>query len=123
TPVNEGSAQDVKQFGHIAGPKSGFVEQVYFLQPLADSAGKTVALIHDKAAENGVSMRWSLKELPYLTLWKNTGAVEDGYVVGIEPGTSFPNTRKFERQFGRVPKVAAGATHTMTIDFAIHPSA
>jgi hypothetical protein len=123
TPVNEGSAQDVKRYGDIAGPKSGFVEQVYFLEPLGDSAGKTIALLHDKAAESGVSMRWSLKELPYLTLWRNTGALEDGYVIGIEPGTSYPNTRKREREAGRVPKLAAGASHTMTIDFAIHPSA
>jgi galactose mutarotase-like enzyme len=123
TPVNAYSAKDVRDFGHVAGPISGAIEQVYFLHPLPDKDGNAVALIHDPTKNHGVSMRWSVKQLPYLTLWKNTAAVEDGYVVGIEPGTSFPNTRKLERQMGRVPKLAAGASHVMTIDFAVHPGA
>ena len=28
---------------------------------------------------------------------------------------------RVERKFGRVPKLAAGASHRMAIDFAIHP--
>jgi hypothetical protein len=58
-----------------------------------------------------------------LTLWKNLAAKEDGYVTGIEPGTNFPNNRRVERKFGRVPKLAPGASRTMTLDFAIHVGA
>jgi Domain of unknown function (DUF4432) len=64
-------------------------------------------------------MKYAKKELPYLTLWKNTGAEEDGYVIGIEPGSSFPNQRKIERQAGRVPTLAGGASHTMRMDFTL----
>ncbi len=120
TPVNAHSAKDVKTYGLIGEPTSGAIEQVYFMEPLAGKDGRALAVIHDKAADAGVSMRWPVKQLPYLTLWKNTAAVEDGYVVGIEPGTSFPNTRRAERQAGRVPTLAAGAAHVMTIDFAVH---
>jgi hypothetical protein len=123
TPVNAHSAKDAKTFGAIAGPTPGIIEQAYFMYPIASSDGTAMALLHTKAKNEGMSMRWSVKQLPYLTLWKNTAAVEDGYVIGIEPGTSFPNTRKVERQAGRVPKLAGGASHTMAIDFAVHVGA
>jgi hypothetical protein len=119
-PVNAHSAKDAKTYGDIAGPTPGIIEQAYFFDPLADSDGRATALIHNKDKSQGVSMRWAVKQLPYLTLWKNTAAVEDGYVVGIEPGTSFPNTRRVERKAGRVPKLAGRDSHTMAIDFRIH---
>ncbi len=108
-PVNAHSAKDVKHYGDIAGPTPGIIEQAYFFDPLADKAGRATALIHNKDKSQGVSMQWAVKQLPYLTLWKNTAAIQDGYVVGIEPGTSFPNTRRVERKAGRVPKLAGGA--------------
>jgi hypothetical protein len=58
--------------------------------------------------------------LPYLTQWKNTNAVGEGYVTGIEPGTSFPHNRRVERQHGRVPKLAAGESRNFEIDYTIH---
>jgi hypothetical protein len=64
-------------------------------------------------------MSWRLDQLPYVTLWKNTTALEEGYVTGIEPGTGFPMNRRIERHFGRVPKLKANETRTMRIDYAI----
>ena len=119
-PVNAHSAKDVKAFGDIAGPTPGIIEQAYFFHPIAGKNGETLALLHNKAKDEGLSMRWSVKELPYLTLWKNTAAIEDGYVIGIEPGTSFPNMRRVERKAGRVPRLEGGKSHTMRIDFAVH---
>ena len=58
--------------------------------------------------------------MPFSTLWKNTAAEKDGYVSGLEPGTNFPNNRRIERKFGRVPKLAAGASRRFAIDFALH---
>jgi hypothetical protein len=120
TPVNAHSAKDAKTVGDIAGPTPGIIEQAYFLVPIAGNDGNSLALVHNKAKDQGLSMRWSVKQLPYLTLWKNTAAVEDGYVIGVEPGTSFPNTRRLERKAGRVPTLAGGRSHMMAIDFAVH---
>ena len=58
-----------------------------------------------------------------MTLWKNTNAEAEGYVTGLEPGTNFPSNRRIEREHGRVPKLAAGASHSATIDFTIHTNA
>ena len=62
----------------------------------------------------------NLTELPYLTIWKNTAAKEDGYVTGIEPATGYPFNRKVERKYGRVPRIDTGETRTFTLDFGIH---
>src|SRR5204862_1297365 len=103
----------------FAGPMPGYVEQVYLMRPLADKDGRVHVLVHNAKADRGMVMTYAKKELPYLTLWKNTGADADGYVIGIEPGSSFPNMRKVERAAGRVPKLDGGASHTMRMEFSL----
>jgi hypothetical protein len=119
TPYNANAAKDVKTWNTFAGPNSGYVEQVYLLRPLDDDEGNVKVLLHNAMGNRGVVLNYAKKELPYLTLWKNTGAEADGYVIGVEPGVSFPNGRKVERQAGRVPKLAGGASHTMRMDFTL----
>ena len=41
-------------------------------------------------------------------MWRNTAALEDGYVTGLEPATNFPNFKSFERQQGRVRLLPPG---------------
>src|SRR6185312_4381578 len=82
-------------------------------------AGNVRVLLANAKANRGVLMTYAKKELPYLTLWKNTGAEADGYVIGIEPGSSFPNRRKVERDAGRVPSLAGNGRHTMRMDFSL----
>ena len=120
TPFNDNAAKGVRQYTEFAGPKLGFIEQVYCLRPLADADGRTIAMLRNKAKDRAVSVSFSPKELPYLTLWKNTAAEKDGYVTGIEPGTNYAYNRRIERKAGRVPRLAPGASHAMAIDFAIH---
>ena len=45
------------------------------------------------------------------TLWKNTTSLNDGYVTGIEPGTSYPMLRSIERKGGRVPVLKGGQSY------------
>ena len=120
-PMNAHAAKSIADYARYAGPTPGFVEQVYCLIPRADEGGRSLIALRNAAGDRAVSMAFSVKELPYVTLWKNTVAEGEGYVTGLEPGTNFPNHRRIERKLGRVPKLAPGATHTATIDFAIHP--
>jgi hypothetical protein len=59
-------------------------------------------------AERGLVVRLNRNELPCFTVWKNTAALEDGYVTGLEPATNYPNFKSFERQQGRVKVLAPG---------------
>ena len=122
TPVNAYSAKHIRQFDTYAAPTPGFAEQVYFLEPLADDGGRTTIMLQNAAADRGVSMSFALAQLPCLTLWKNTGAIADGYVTGLEPGAGFPNPRRIEREAGRVPVLAPGEERRFATDFALHAS-
>jgi hypothetical protein len=119
-PFNEHAAKSNDTYSRYAGPTPGFIEQVYCLMPLADSKGRTLIALRNRAGDRAVSMAFSVTDLPYVTLWKNTPAEGEGYVTGLEPGTNFPNNRRVERKHGRVPKLVPGGTHWASIDFAIH---
>jgi hypothetical protein len=119
-PINDQAAKAIDGYTTYAGPTSGFIEQVYLLWPIADAAGRTGVLLRSAAGDRAASIHWSTRELPYLTLWKNTAAVADGYVTGLEPGTDFPYNRKVERQAGRLSRLAPGETRRFTLDFGVH---
>jgi hypothetical protein len=123
TPFNAHAAKGVREFDTYGEPTKGFVEQVYCLYPYADARGQTMLLLQNAAADRAVSMSFALEQLPYVTLWKNTNAKEEGYVTGLEPGTGFPYTRRLERQAGRVPKLKPGETRAFTIDFGMYSGA
>jgi len=120
TPMNEHAARYIDSWQTYLGPTKGFTEQVYLLEPLGDGNSSTMALLVNKDADRATSVRWNVNELPYLTIWKNTAAEEEGYVTGIEPATGFPFNRLVERKYGRVPKLSAGETRSFTLDFGIH---
>jgi galactose mutarotase-like enzyme len=123
TPMNAHAAKSVNDWASYAGPTPAFVEQVYCLRPIAGPDGQTLIALQNKAADRAVSMAYSVKDLPYLTQWKNTAAEPEGYVTGLEPGVNFPNPRRIERKLGRVPRIAAGASYTASIEYAIHTDA
>jgi hypothetical protein len=123
TPFNARAAEDVATYAAYGGPVRGFIEQVYNLHPFADSGGHSVVMLRNPAGDRAVSMGFAVAELPYVTLWKNLTALEEGYVTGIEPGTGFPYPRRVEREAGRVPKLKPGETRHFAIDVGLHITA
>lgn len=119
TPFNAHAAAGVKNYGVYKAPTTGYVERVYLMKLFADKNQQTRIVLRNRDADQGVSMAWSVAQLPYLTVWKNTGAVQDGYVTGLEPGTNYPNNRSVERRFGRVPKLKPGVRYEMAITFGL----
>ena len=120
TPMYANAARSLDSWNTYLGPTKGYVEQVYLLEALGDENSSTMALLVNQNADLATSVRWNVTELPYLTIWKNTAAVEDGYVTGIEPATGFPFNRMVERKYGRVPKLDAGESRSFTLNFGIH---
>jgi hypothetical protein len=120
TPFNAHAAKDVATYADYAGPVRGFIEQVYNLHPFADDQGRSVVMLSNAARDRAVSMGFAVAELPYVTLWKNLTALEEGYVTGLEPGTGFPYPRRIEREAGRVPRLKPGETRRFAIDVALH---
>lgn len=117
-PMNAHAADGLPEYATYAGPTEGYIEEVYLMHPYADDEGMTAVLLRNAAGDRGAAIRYSTRQLPYLTLWKNTAAVEDGYVTGIEPATGFPFHRKEERAAGRLPVLEAGASREFTLEFS-----
>lgn len=118
-PMNGNARDAIEGWSRYLGPTPGFSEEVYLIEPHADEAGRTSVLLVAPGGEVGTTVSWILEELPYFTQWKNTAALEDGYVTGLEPGTGFPFNRRVEREAGRVPVLAPGTSRTFTLDYAV----
>jgi hypothetical protein len=118
-PFNAHAAKSLNSFAEYIAPTKGFVEQVYGIIPLADANNKTTAMLHNAAGDKAVTMTYDVTQLPYFSLWKNTTALEEGYVTGLEPGTGFPPNRSIERKAGRVPKLKPNETRQFAIEVAI----
>ena len=124
TPRDARAAEgDIAKWNEYLPPTAGYNEQVFLLQLLGDEKGNSEILLKNKAGDRGVSLAFSLQDLPYTTVWKNTAARENGYVTGLEPGTNFPNNRKFERENGRVPKLKGGESYHMSLTITVHTAA
>jgi uncharacterized protein DUF4432 len=120
SPISDRAAEGMDTLETCAGPVAGFAEQVYCYDPAADASGRTLAMLYNRAADRGLVVRFNRGELPCFTVWKNTAALEDGYVTGLEPATNFPNFKTFERRQGRVPQLAPGGKWQATWSLEVH---
>jgi hypothetical protein len=122
-PRSDRAAEGVDAWDSYGNEEPGFAEQVYFFNLLADKQDQTQVLLKNAHSMQGVSLRFSTRQLPCFVVWKNTTAAADGYVTGLEPGTNFPNPRSFEAEQGRVIKLEPGETAKFEIALDIHPDA
>ncbi len=120
-PINDQSSSAyIHQYNMYGPPTKGFAEKVFISTLRADRNKKTRVLLKNKARNRGVSIRWNVEKLPCFTIWKNTAAEADGYVTGLEPGTSFPFPRPVERAAKRIPKIKPKQSIQMPLEFTLH---
>lgn len=108
SPFNARALQGLSEWAEMPAPKMGFDEEVFNIRTLGDSQGDTLVMLRNADADRAVALHFKLDQLPVLTLWKNTDTPEQGYVVGLEPGTSFAYNRRYQRDLGLVPVIGAG---------------
>jgi hypothetical protein len=96
-------------------PRAGYKMQVWLTKLNGDGTGMTKLLLKNREENLGFSYTYSLQQIPYLTVWKNLVALEDGYVTGIEPGTAYPNHRNIERKNGHYPPLKPGESRAFQI--------
>jgi hypothetical protein len=115
-PLSKVAAEaGIETWNIIPPPAPGSAEQVYVADLLADDAGNTRVLVRGLAENEAVGVKWSKSALPCFTLWRNTPAESDGYVIGLEPGTNFPNVRSFEQKHGRAVTLKSGEKWRSTV--------
>ena len=120
-PRNARAAEEgMSGWDQYTGPHGGeYTEQVYMMELFGDEAGMTEAMLKSADGSKALEVSFNLQQLPYMTLWKNEGPAQSGYVTGLEPGTSYPHPKPFERAAGRVPKLAGGASHRARVTFTV----
>lgn len=120
SPRDERAAEGVDAWSVYRSPERGYSEQVYFFRPLSDDRGFGHALLRNDRDQTGLHVSFQTSTLPYLAVWKNTQASEDGYVTGLEPCTDLPNHRSYERKQGRLKTIPPGDTviHELEISVA-----
>jgi hypothetical protein len=122
-PRNARAAEGIDAFHKYQGPTPGYEEQVYFFDLIPDAQNETLALLRTASGESGVSLHFDRDQLPCFSVWKCTQAIADGYVTGLEPGTNFPNFRAFEREQGRIVRLAPGETYNARLRVEAHDTA
>jgi galactose mutarotase-like enzyme len=105
-PRDARATEGIGHYNTYSGPSAGYVEQVYW-----HILNAGLAVLRNSTGDRAAVLRFNKNQMPYFTQWKNTGALEDGYVTGLEPGTNFPNSRTFEREQGRVVKIEPGQSY------------
>lgn len=118
-PRDPRAAEGAADWDMYGPPQAGYAEQCYFLRMHAGEDGRTAVALVGPDEKHAATIRYAVEQLPAFTLWKNTGAAEDGYVTGLEPGTDYPNTRMFERSKGRVIELAGGQTYETELTFGL----
>lgn len=121
-PRDPRAAEDITEWSRFSGPTPGYAEQVYFAEPVSDASGHGLAVLRAPDGAAAVGLRFQTSTLPWLTLWKNTQASADGYCCGLEPSSSLPNNRQFEREQGRVLSLAPQASVQFQLSFEVAES-
>jgi hypothetical protein len=123
-PLTQVAAQEgIEHWNVMPPPRPGSAEQVYVLELVGNASGETRVLVSELTDGQAVGLRFNKRALPYFTVWRNTPADADGYVLGIEPGTNFPNPRTFEKHHGRVVTLKPGAKWSAAVTATWHTDA
>lgn len=101
-PKDDLSASEIEKWNFFDGPQENYAERVYFAELGSDESSSTTALLRAADRNRGLAVSFNTQGLPKFILWKNTSTVSDGYVVGLEPATNFPNGKSYEEGQGRV---------------------
>lgn len=119
SPFNDKAKGDLADWQTYRGPTKDYDETVYNVVPYADAKGQTLTVLHNKAGSVGVSVGFNTSQLPVFSLWKNTDTQGQGYVTGLEPGTSFSYNRRYQRPLNLVPTIAPKASQQFQISYSL----
>ncbi|WP_223490436.1 aldose 1-epimerase family protein [Pseudomonas sp. A-RE-19] len=119
SPFNDKAKGDLPDWQTYRAPTKDYDETVYNVVPYADAKGDTLTVLHNKAGILGVSVGFNTQTLPVFSLWKNTDTQGQGYVTGLEPGTSFSYNRRYQRPLNLVPTIGPKEQKQFRISYSL----
>jgi len=121
SPFNDRAAPELSDYQTYKPPTRDYDETVFNVVPYGDEEGETLAVLHNKAGDLGISLGFNIQQLPVFSLWKNTDTLNQGYVTGLEPGTSFAYNRSYQRALNRVPTIGPKEQRHFDITYTFLP--
>lgn len=119
SPFNDKARADLDNWQTYRGPTPDYDETVYNVVPYGDDKGQTQTVLHNQAGNLGVSVGFNTQQLPVFSLWKNTDTRGQGYVTGLEPGTSFSYNRHYQRPLNLVPTIGPKQQRQFQISYSL----
>jgi len=119
SPFNDKAKADLDDWQTYRGPTRDYDETVFNVVPYADAEGNTLTVLHNRAAALGVAVGFNTAQLPVFSLWKNTDTQGQGYVTGLEPGTSFSYNRRYQRPLNLVPSIGPKEQRQFRISYSL----
>ncbi len=111
SPRNDHAAEDIANCLKMEKPQADYEERCYY----HTMQGETCVKVFNKKLAKGLEMCYNADVLKCFTEWKMMG-VHD-YVLGIEPGNTYPDGRDVIRANGMLETLAPDASKTHTIKF------
>lgn len=103
-----------EDFLSITVPSADSEEKVYLIDT-KDKNGEVSISLENEETDFACDIVYQKETLPCFTLWKYLGDKRDGYVIGLEPGSSFPKRKSTERKEGRLIILEAEAEYKTEI--------
>ena len=119
SPFNDYAKKGLKTWQTYLAPTKNFDEMVFNIYPYADDQGQTQVMVTNQAGDKGAGISFNTSQLPVFTLWKNTDTLKQGYVTGLEPGTSFAYPVTIEREQKRVRQLEPGQSTEFTLVYSL----
>jgi hypothetical protein len=113
-PRDAEAEKGTASWAKISSPISGYKEQVFYHDLIADNNGLASALLANRTLGLGVFAQYRQKELPRFIQWKMVG--EGEYVLGFEPANCLVEGRAKERERGTLQFLEPGETR----EFLVH---
>ena len=108
----------MKSYDRYAGPKAGFVEEVYTIVPLTDRSGRTLTMIKTKSRSRRIAPIRHARNSLLDALGKTRRLRKMATSPGSSPAPLFQQS-PHRAKYGAFPNSRREESHYMTIDFAI----
>lgn len=117
-PRDKDAIPGIKAYHRFTKPQSGFKEQVFLHTMKGNESGETEATIVNKNLGLSVTIKFNIKDLPYLTQWKMMGIGE--YVLGLEPTNVPCKSRNTLKKENLLPTLLPGESKSNQIGLEIN---
>jgi galactose mutarotase-like enzyme len=116
-PRDPDAVPGLNEFRHFIKPQPDYKEQVFYHKMKGSNAGEAEVTIRNQTVKTAVTIKFNIKQLPYITQWKMMGNGE--YVLGIEPCNIPCKSRNVLREENILPFLQPGESKTIDLEIIV----